>query len=464
MPGRVPNGTLPNTMNITCDGMPSGQRALAFLAVILGIGVTLVDQSATNMLLPTLAQDFGASPSSCVFIVNLYQLTIAVCLVPLASLGGSIGFNRIYLSGLLVTAVSSLACSLARDMTTLAVLRCLQGVAAAGVMSVNLALLRHIFPAGKLGRAVGGNATVVAFAATVGPVLAGFLATHFSWRWMFALDIPVALLSFGIGFKSLPGNTLSKHPFDWTSAALSMTTFGAFILCMAGLGQGFPAPVLALLLLAAATACLVLIRRERHAPEPMLPVDLLRIPMLALALVTSTAAFITQMLIYVTMPFLLQTGLGFSAAQAGSLFAPWPLALAVAGPIAGTLTERYRPEHLCCLGLTLLASGAAALALLPQGATAFDVAWRMALCGFGFGFFSPPNNTAVIGASPRHRSGGASSALGTARMLGQSCGAALAALGLATAHASALLWLAAGVAGVSLVMCLFRRPIGSGKD
>jgi DHA2 family multidrug resistance protein-like MFS transporter len=164
--------------------------------------------------------------------------------------------------------------------------------------------------------------------------------------------------------------------------------------------------------------------------SPLLPLDLLRIPIFALSVATSIASFCGQMLAFVALPFYLE-GFGYSAVQIGLLITPWPIAVAVTAPLAGRLIERYPAGLLGGVGLLLFALGLGTLALLPADPSTSDVVWRMALAGAGFGLFQTPNNRTMIAAAPRERSGGASGMLGTARLLGQTAGAALVALFLA---------------------------------
>ena len=175
----------------------------------------------------------------------------------------------------------------------------------------------------------------------------------------------------------------------------------------------------------------VMVRREHSAASPMLPVDLMRIPIFALSIGTSICSFAGQMLALVSLPFLLQSSLHYSAVETGLLITPWPIAIALVSPIAGRLADRYPAGLLGALGLIVFAAGLLALALLPAHASVVDIVWRMALAGTGFGLFQSPNNRAMISSAPLARSGGASGMLGTARLLGQTIGAALVALAFA---------------------------------
>ncbi len=172
-------------------------------------------------------------------------------------------------------------------------------------------------------------------------------------------------------------------------------------------------------------------RRQLTSSPPLLPIDLLRIPVFTLSVCSSIASFCAQMAAFVALPFYFRYRFGFSAVEIGLLITPWPIALACVAPIAGRLADQYPAGLLGGIGLLVFAAGLASLALLPAEPNIWDIVWRMALSGVGFGLFQSPNNRTMIAAAPRERSGGASGMLGTARLLGQTLGAALVALLLA---------------------------------
>jgi MFS transporter, DHA2 family, multidrug resistance protein len=165
----------------------------------------------------------------------------------------------------------------------------------------------------------------------------------------------------------------------------------------------------------------------------------------------------------VAVPFYFQDVLGRDAVTTGLLMTPWPAAVAVTAPIAGRLADRYSAGVLGALGLVVFAAGLALLALLPASPGNADVVWRMALAGVGFGLFQSPNNRAILTAAPAERSGGASGMLGTARLLGQTTGAALAALlfGLSGAHAT--YWALGAAACIALLAAAVSGTRGLGR-
>lgn len=413
------------------DGLPFPQRYWAILTIVLGIVMAVIDGAIANVALPTIAQDLNATPSFSVWIVNGYQLAITISLLPLAALGEIVGYRKVYLAGLALFTIASLLCALSHTLVLLTAARIVQGFGAAGIMSVNAALVRFTYPRKQLGHGIGINALVVAVSAAVGPTLAAAILSVGNWPWLFAVNIPVGIAAVLVGRRALPHTPRASHAFDWRGAVLCAVTLGVGIAAIDSVGHG-EAPYLYLAEFAvAAIACTVLVRRELHAPSPLLPVDLLRIPIFALSVCTSVASFCAQMLAFVALPFYLQDRFGYSAVQIGLLITPWPIAVGFSAPIAGWLAERHPAGLLGGIGLLVFAGGLAALALLPPHPVLSDIVWRMALAGAGFGLFQSPNNRTMIAAAPRERSGGASGMLGTARLLGQTIGAALVAMLLA---------------------------------
>lgn len=409
------------------DGLPAPRRYWAIATIALGLILAVMDSAIANVALPTIAIDLNAEPAHSIWVVNGYQLAITVALLPLSSLGDRIGYRNIYLPGLAIFTVASVACALSTSLPMLTVARVIQGFGAAGIMSVNTALLRYIYPQRLLGRGIGINALVVALSAAAGPTIASAILSVANWPWLFAVNLPIGLVALLIGMRCLPKTPTHTHKFDYISALLSAATFGLLIGSIDALAQGEGIGLFAIEMLIGIGLAWLLTKRELGSPAPVLPVDLLRIPIFALSLATSISSFAAQMLALVSLPFMLHN-IGYDAVQTGLLMTPWPIAIAIAAPLAGRLTEKYPAGLLGGIGLGIFALGLLSLALIPADPNEFDIIWRMALCGAGFGMFQSPNNRTIIMSAPKSRSGGASGMLGTARLLGQTTGAAMVAL------------------------------------
>lgn len=170
------------------------------------------------------------------------------------------------------------------------------------------------------------------------------------------------------------------------------------------------------------------VRRQLSQEYPLLPVDLLKIPIFSLSVGTSVCSFVAQMLAMVSLPFFLQHTLGLDEVATGLLLTPWPLATMIAAPLAGRLIERAHAGLLGGVGLSIFSAGLFLLAVFADQVSNAGIALFMAMCGFGFGLFQTPNNSILISSAPQNRSGGASGMLGMARLTGQTTGASLVAL------------------------------------
>ncbi|WP_458095815.1 MFS transporter [Roseomonas sp. WA12] len=406
------------------DGLPQPRRNWATAAVALGITMAVIDSTIGSAALPTIARALDTTPAASIWATNAYQLAVTVSLLPLAALGEIVGYRKVYLTGLVLFTIASLGCALATSFDGLVAARAFQGFGAAGLMSVNSAVIRFIQPRARLARGLGLNAMVVSSSAAAGPTVAGLILGVADWPWIFAVNVPIGLAALLIGWRSLPESPRGRHRFDVVSAILSAVTFGTLILGLDSLAHGGAAWAALPQVLVGLAAGVWLVRRQVGVARPLLPVDLLRIPVFALSVCTSLCSFGAQGLAFTALPFLLQSGYGFSVFQAGLLTTPWFLATAAAAPLSGRLMDRMPAAVLGGVGLAMMSAALGLLAILPEAPSAADIAWRMALGGFGFGLFQTPNNRTMVGAAPPERAGGASGMLSTARLLGQTTGAA----------------------------------------
>ena len=417
---------VPPAATVSTDGLHGTQRLQAVLAISASLGLATLDTAITNTALPAIAADLGADAAASVWIVSAYQISVVAALLPLAALGDIIGYRRVYIVGLVLFIATSLACGLAWDLPSLVVARALQGLGAAAIMSVTTALIRHVYPARMLGSGLGKNALVVALSFTIGPTVASCILWLGSWHWLFLVNVPIGIGAL-ILCRALPHTPRAAHRFEWGPAILSAGFFSLLVLAINDASHLEQWWRVTLELLGSLVCAVILVRRQAGHPAPMLAVDLFRRPAFSLSAITATFTFATQGLAFVSLPFLLQAN-GQSQVATGFLMTPWPAVVAIMGPIAGRLSDRYPPGALAGFGLVLLSAGMASLALMPANPSIPDMMWRMALCGAGFGFFQSPNLRALMTGAPVARSGGASGVVSSARLLGQASGAALVAL------------------------------------
>ncbi len=449
-------------MNTAEDGLPLPQRYLAILNLGVGIALSVLDSAIANIALPAIAKEIQASPAESIWVINAYQLAVVISLLPLASLGDIFGYRRIYIIGIALFTGAALVSALSHSLLMLTLGRGLQGIGAAGIMSVNTALVRFTYPRRQLGRGIAMVSVVVSISSAAGPSVAAAILAVASWPWLFASSVPVGLITMLMSLRLLPSTPPSEHRFDLASAVLSAFAFASLIGGINGVGHGHPVLLVIIEFVGALILGYVLIRRQSSLAMPLLPVDLFKRPIFALSVTTAVCTFVAHGIAFVALPFYFQDVIGRSQVETGLLITPWPVTVALIAPIAGRLADRYPAGILGSIGLSILSLGFVLLALLPARPVDADIVWRIVVCAFGFGFFQSPNNRAIISSAPRERSGGAGAVQATARLLGQTIGAALVALVFgyvgpsgSTGHTVAIL-LAAGFSALAAVTSLSR--------
>ena len=412
-------------MNI---GIP--RQYLAVVAVLAAIMMGVLDGTVMNVALPTLSKEFDVSASNIIWVVNAYQLVVTMMLLGFAAIGDVFGYKRVFLCGVSIFVTASALCAMSRSFEMMVFARVLQGMGGACTMSINIALLRLIFPPHRLGRVMAANAVIVAVTAASGPTLGGAILSIGHWSWIFLLNIPLGLLALVLGWKLLPHNPPTKEPkrLDGQSIVMNAVFFGLLIYTVEGIAHDGISTLLILQGVITVIVGVMYIRRQLQIPMPILPVDLFRIPIFSMSIGCSIACFTAQMMALVSLPFFMQHTLSMSVAETGLMLTPWPLATTLTAPLAGRVSEKVHPGILGAIGMMVFTLGLLLLSVVGKGVGLADLAWRMAVCGVGIGLFQTPNNVTITTSAPIRRSGGASGMLGTARVLGQTLGTAIVAI------------------------------------
>jgi DHA2 family multidrug resistance protein-like MFS transporter len=423
----------------TVIGLQGRQRHLAVFTILVGIALSVLDTTTIAMGLPTMTRELGVSADQAVWIINAFQLAVLVALLPVAHWGGRVSFRRVYLGGVALWGVASAVACLADSLPVLVAARVAQGLGAAGLMGVNMALVRLVWPPALLGKGAALNSVVVSIATVSGPLLAAMVLSVASWRWLFALNIPACALLLLLGWRALPANqpAAGAEPLAWRDVLLNGAMFVLVFLAAESFGRAMKSPLGmtqgllegALLLAAGVAAGFIHVRRQWRQAQALLPLDLLRIPLFRLSMMTSVGSFAAQTMAYVVLPFLLLEAWRATPSQTGLLMSCWPAGTFVAAHLAGRWIGRYHNGLLGALGLVCMSLG---LAFLAYVALAWEpthvVVLGLLLCGVGFGLFQSPNNHTIITCAPVHRAGAAGGMLATARLVGQSLGATVVAV------------------------------------
>jgi DHA2 family multidrug resistance protein-like MFS transporter len=410
------------------DGIPMPQRIWAVVAISIGIVMAMLDGAIANVALPSIALDLHTSASATVWVVNGYQLTIAVLVLAISAAADILGLRRIFWSGLLIFTVASALCGLAHTLPLLVGARILQGAGSACIFAAYPALISNIYPRRILGRGVGISASIVALAGALGPTICAGILSIATWEWLFFVNVPIGLIGMLIGWRSLPPTPTTRRRFDAIAATLAGIVIALLVIGVDGLGRPEARDAAIGEIILAFIIGFALLRAQGRRTAPLVPVDLLRIPMFSLSVGTSMCSYAAQVGVLVALPFLFQVSLGWTAVTTGLVMTAIPLAVAVVAVFAGRLADRYPVGILCGVGLGLMGAGLGLLSVMPAMPTVGDAIWREAIFGVGFGLFQAPNNRALLSAGPRNRTAAAGGMLATARLIGQSVGASLVAV------------------------------------
>lgn len=404
----------------------------AIFAVMMVLVMTVLDGTIVNVALPVLGADFGVSDSNAVWIVTIYQLIITMLLIPVSALGDRGSYRLTFLTGTIIFTLSSIGCALSPSFGWVLAARALQGIGAACVMGVNIALTRLIYPKDVIGRGLALNAMVIAISTAAGPTIAGSLLSFASWHWLFLINIPFGIAAFFIGRAKLPENlhngseSSKNNRFDWISSLQNMIVFGLSFYALSMFSRSGDSSLALILIVFAVVVATFYVKRQLSLDSPMLPVDLFRNRLFSLSILTSMGSFIAQNVAMISLPFLFHNRYGFSEIATGLLMTPWSIATMIISPLAARWVEKHNPEKTAACGMGVYAIGIIALLLLPDsGVSPWQITWRMALCGIGFGMFQTPNNIVMVIATPLRRSGSAGGMQSTARLVGQTLGATI---------------------------------------
>jgi DHA2 family multidrug resistance protein-like MFS transporter len=406
------------------EGLPLPRRLYAIAAISFGTSLVVIDGAIPSVALPTIARDLGVDESAAVLVVTIYQLVLVMTLLPFAALGDRIGHRRLYQLGQLVFVVATALCFFAKSLPFLLVVRAFQSLGAAAALSVSAAMLRSIYPPQQLGRGLGINSVIVSSGLALAPTLGGIILALGPWPWVFAAAVPFGLLSLLLG-RHLPEPEQHSKDFDVLGAVLCAATFGLVISGLESAVHGDSPVVSAAIVALGILVGVFFVRRELGETRPIMPVDLLGQRIFALSTLGAFTAFIASMTVVLSMPFRLEQGFGLAPAEVGAMIAPWPLTTLFVAPTAGALSDRIPAGLLGGIGMAIATIALLCLAWLPAHPGWFDIAWRMSLCGAGFGLFLSPNARLIIGSVPRERAAAAGGLISTTRMTGQTLGATL---------------------------------------
>jgi EmrB/QacA subfamily drug resistance transporter len=397
-------------------------------AMCFALFMMMLDNTVVNVALPSIQRSLHASLSSLEWTVNAYTLTFAVLMVTGGRMGDIFGRRRMFLFGVVVFGLSSLAIGFSTSDTMLVTFRAVQGVGAAFMMPATLSIITQAFPPEQRGTAIGTWAGVSAMALAIGPVVGGFLTESVGWRSIFFINPPIAVGAIAVTLfatRESRDETVERTVDVPGIATLSLGLTALVLALVEGNRWGWGSVSIVSLLAAAVISLAGFVVIELRIRAPMVQFSFFRSRSF---LGANLVGFIVSLAMFSQFFFLalyMQNILGYSPLQAGVRFLPATLLIIVAGPIAGRLADRIGPRLLMTVGLLIVTA-----ALVIQSQLTVHSGYGLLLPGFmlmglGMGLVMSPMSTAAMNAIDRRKAGLASGTLAMSRMVGGTFGVAV---------------------------------------
>jgi EmrB/QacA subfamily drug resistance transporter len=404
---------------------PAVRWALAGLA--LSMLLSALGTSIANVGLPTLAQTFNATFQQVQWVVLAYLLAVTALIVSVGRLGDIMGRRRLLLAGIFVFTAASVVCGLAPTLGLLIGARAVQGLGAAAMMSLTMALVGETVPRAQTGRAMGLLGTMSAAGTALGPSLGGVLIATFGWRAVFLAPVPLGVAALLLTRKHLPADRHSpfvRGRVDWVGTLLLAFALGAYALAMT-IGRGHFGFVNLTLLAVATLSAGLFVFVETRVPAPLIRLASLKDRILTGGLLTSGLVSTVMMSTLVVGPFYLAAALGLEPSAVGLALSAGPLAAALMSVPAGRLVDRLGPRRVTVIGLLGIVTGSVTLVALPAPFGVLGYLAPIVVLTIGYALFQTANNTAVMRDVPADQRGVASSMLNLSRNLGLVTGASM---------------------------------------
>lgn len=382
----------------------------AFLTPFLG--------SAVNLALPAIGRDFNANAISLSWVISSFTLSSAVFLLPFGRLGDIIGRKKVFKWGIILFTLSSSFILFTGNISSLIILRILQGFSGAMIFGTSLAIITSVFPPGERGRAMGITITSTYFGLSAGPIVGGFLTETIGWKSIFGFLVPIGIISLWFIYRKMKGEWAEARgeKFDWKGSLVYGISLSSF---MYGFSKLPSIPGWILIITGIIVAALFIIY-EKKLDNPVFDIRLvLRNRVLGFsglaALIHYAATSATGFFISLYLQYLKN----LDARTAGIIMISQPVAMALLSPLAGKLSDRKNPGVIASTGMALTATGLMFLCFIDASTSFVYIISLLVIMGIGFGLFSSPNSNAIMSSVEKKYLGIASGIVGTMRMIGQ---------------------------------------------
>jgi EmrB/QacA subfamily drug resistance transporter len=401
-------------------------RYIVLVIVLAAVFMGVLDMNVVYLALHKITTDFGTDLARTQWVITAYLIANTSLLLIFGRLSEHTGKVRLFLAGIAIFTVSSLACGLAAGIGQLVLFRIVQGIGASLVFSINTAILVMSFPRDERGRVLGLLGTTVAIGSIIGPALGGFIIGVAGWQYVFLINVPIgiALVAIALRYLKLEETTTKELHMDWRGSALLVTAIVSFMLLLGSLADDLvlsPPKIVYLMVFASSLSGFLYV--ESRCQNPIVDLSLFRIKKFAFANLSTLLSFLAVSMVTLSLPFYLVNSLGLQDYfKAGQVMLVIPFIMAVVSPFSGWIYDRFKSHYHSSFGMLVMAIALMALSFVAPLRSLPLLLACLALFGIGGGLFTSPNNSEVMSSLPLEKSGIASSTLATVRNFGSTVG------------------------------------------
>ncbi len=389
--------------------------------VLIGATMSALDVSIVNVAMPTLKTDFNTSMATIEWVAMAYMLTLTVFLPFFGRLADMMGRSKLYNTGFVIFTIGSIFCGAATSAMFIILARILQAVGAGLLQANSVAIITQAFPGNERGKAIGIQGAVQAIAMAIGPFVGGILISTVGWRAVFFINVPIGIVGTMAGLLILPRQEQKgkKEKIDYLGTALFASGLAFLVLAFNNVGKlGWTSTTVLGYFIGACVLLPAFVFTELKVESPMIDLRLFKNWTFTVGNMTGMLSYYVMFGVLFLMPFYFENVLNYSPAKSGSLLTPISLAMAFVAPVAGHIADKHGARMMTTGGMLLASAACFAFMFLGAQVSSFVLIGELILLGVGMGMFTPPNNSAIMGAAPKDKLGLAGGLLNMMRSLG----------------------------------------------
>ena len=385
-----------------------------------------LDTSIVSVGLPTMIKSFNTAFASAQWFVLIYLLVLTALITAAGRLGDIVGKKQLYLAGIAIFTTASLLCGVSNSAALFILFRGLQGLGAAFILSLSIAIVTELTPKDRLSRVIGVLSTVTALGIAGGPTIGGILLSTFGWQSMFLVNVPLGIIAYVLAYKFTNASAIKKTiSIDWAGIVLLAAILSAYCIGMTMIEKrGITNPIVLTLLAATVIGLVVFVRFQRKKAHPLLDTSIFKNKLISRNLIATVLVYTVIITTVLLPPFYLSKAAGYSPLKVGLIMSFGPLLTAAFSVYAGKIADKYGAKKVMFYAVVTIAVGCFCMSTISPRANIAGYLWRIGIIAMGLNFFKTPNNTVIMEVAQPDQRGVLSSFLSLSRILGQITGTA----------------------------------------